>query len=100
MSNKTDKNSPEKSKVSNRRKLLVGGGIIGAGSALPTKWTNAVVNTVVLPAHAQTTDPTGGGGNATPSPAQPPQTPAPGQPPQTPAPSAPTPAPTPLAPGP
>jgi hypothetical protein len=36
------------------RKILVGGGVIGASQALPSQWTNTVVNAVMLPAHAQT----------------------------------------------
>jgi hypothetical protein len=36
------------------RKILVGGGVIGASQALPNQWTNTVVNAVMLPAHAQT----------------------------------------------
>ncbi len=35
------------------RKILVGGGVIGASQVLPSKWTNAVVQSVVVPAHAQ-----------------------------------------------
>ena len=42
----------------NRRKLLksiaAGGGAIVAGKSLPDKWTAPVVDTVLLPAHAQT----------------------------------------------
>ncbi len=43
-----------------RRKLLksitLGSGTLLAGSSLPEHWTKPVVNTVLLPAHAQTTD--------------------------------------------
>ncbi len=38
------------------KKLLVGGGAaVAASHALPTKWTKPVVDSVILPAHAQTT---------------------------------------------
>lgn len=36
------------------RKILVGGGVIGVSQVLPSKWTNAVIQSVVVPAHAQT----------------------------------------------
>ena len=41
-------------KINNRRKVLLGltGGIAGA-SQLPTKWTKPIVDSVVLPVHAQ-----------------------------------------------
>ncbi len=38
------------------KKLLVGGGAaVAASQTLPTKWTKPVVDSVILPAHAQTT---------------------------------------------
>ena len=37
------------------KKLLVGGGVAAVGSTLPTKWTKPVVDSIILPAHAQTT---------------------------------------------
>ena len=42
-------------RVNYRRKVLIGltGGIAGA-SQLPSKWTKPVINSVILPAHAQT----------------------------------------------
>jgi len=47
----------------NRRKVLAsiatGAGAVVAGSALPESWTKPVVNAVILPAHASTTDDTG-----------------------------------------
>ena len=50
----TDKNKT----VENRRKLLksvaAGGGAIIAGKTLPEKWTRPAVDSVMLPAHAQT----------------------------------------------
>ena len=53
----TDKKSGE-----SRRKLLksiaTGSGVIVAGKSLPENWTKPVVDTVMLPAHAQTTTPT------------------------------------------
>ena len=36
------------------RKLLVGGGIVGASTQLPDKWTKPLVDSVLVPAHAQT----------------------------------------------
>jgi len=64
MSNRTDKKQQ-------RRALLKGAmistGVIGAAQALPEKWLKPVINSVVLPAHGQTTDDTSllGGGNTT-----------------------------------
>ena len=50
----TDKNKT----IENRRKLLksvaAGGGAIIAGKTLPEKWTRPAVDSVMLPAHAQT----------------------------------------------
>lgn len=40
---------------SERRKLLAALGITGASAYLPTSWTKPVVESVILPAHAQTT---------------------------------------------
>lgn len=49
---------PNKSDQAERRKavrrVLVGGGIITAGSQLPSKWTKPVVETVLMAAHAGT----------------------------------------------
>lgn len=49
---------PNKSDQAERRKtvrrMLVGGGIITAGSQLPSKWTKPVVETVLMAAHAGT----------------------------------------------
>ncbi len=46
-------------KNDSRRKLLksiaVGSGAVAAGSAIPKKWSKPLVDSVVLPAHAQTT---------------------------------------------
>jgi len=40
-----------------RRKLLLGAtAVAGGAAALPTSWTKPVVDTVLLPAHAETTD--------------------------------------------
>ena len=50
----------EKQITAGRRKLLktftAGSGVVAAGSALPEAWVKPIVNQVVLPAHAQTTD--------------------------------------------
>ncbi len=47
-------------KCNQRRKLLtsavLGGSVLGATQALPEKWLKPVVSSVVLPAHAETTD--------------------------------------------
>ena len=45
----------EDKRTNNRRKVLLGltGGIAGA-SQLPSKWTKPVIDSVILPAHAQT----------------------------------------------
>lgn len=102
----------EQSLKNTRRRLIVGGGIIGASGSIPEKWTSSLVETVVLPAHAATTDDTGSNpGTPTPSPSpapsptptlapttsapvtmapvSPPMTEAPVSPPMTPAPGAP-----------
>ncbi len=53
MSNKNTKNEQ-------RRKLLksaaIGGGIVGASGLRPEKWAKPIVNSVILPTHASTTD--------------------------------------------
>ena len=41
-----------KSRNKQRRKLLLGGGVIGAGS-LTASWTKPAILSVVLPAHAR-----------------------------------------------
>ena len=61
MSNKSDddkKNLNEKR--DSVRKLLVGGGVVGASQMLPSKWGKTVVDSVVLPAHAQMSPGPGG----------------------------------------
>jgi hypothetical protein len=49
-----------------RRKLLktiaAGGGVVVAGKSLPDSWTRPVVDSVMLPAHAQTSPGSGTGG--------------------------------------
>lgn len=49
-----------------RRKLLksfaAGSGAVVAGKSIPGSWTKPVINAVMLPAHASTTDDTGSGG--------------------------------------
>ncbi|MFT5112664.1 MAG: hypothetical protein ACI8P9_001991 [Parasphingorhabdus sp.] len=37
------------------KQILAGGGVIAGGTAIPKQWSRAVVESVVLPAHAQTT---------------------------------------------
>jgi len=54
MSNENDNSLNNKPRRESMRKLLVGGGVIGASQVLPDKWTGAVVNSVIVPAHAQT----------------------------------------------
>ena len=48
-------------KQGSRRKLLksvaVGGGAVAAGKMLPEQWARPVVDSVMLPSHAQTSDP-------------------------------------------
>jgi len=57
MTDKTDKTDKKKT-VENRRKLLktvaAGSGAIIAGKTLPENWTRPAVDSVILPAHAQT----------------------------------------------
>lgn len=36
------------------KKILVSGGVVTAGSALPERWQKPVMDAVTLPAHAQT----------------------------------------------
>ena len=59
----TDKKSND-----SRRKLLksiaAGSGAVVAGKALPESWSKPIVDSVVLPAHAETTDDTDPGGPA------------------------------------
>ena len=40
----------------NRRKLLGSLAVVGGVSAMPSTWVKPVINSVVLPAHAQTSD--------------------------------------------
>ena len=40
----------------NRRKLLGSLAVVGGVSALPTSWVKPVINSVILPAHAQTSE--------------------------------------------
>ena len=46
----------------NRRKLIhsiaLGGGVIIAGKSIPNSWTKPIIQSVILPAHAQTSEPT------------------------------------------
>ncbi len=42
-----------KNRRSSLKRILVGGGIISAGSQVPDKWVRPVVDSVMLPAHAQ-----------------------------------------------
>jgi len=55
ISNSVDEqtNSSEKRRDALRR-ILVGGGVVSAGSIVPETWTSTVLKSVVLPAHAQT----------------------------------------------
>ena len=39
------------------RKILAGTGVVAGAKALPEKWTKPVVNSIIVPAHAQTTGP-------------------------------------------
>ena len=48
----------EKSNEGRRRlikKLAIGGGVATTASSMPTKWVKPVLDSVILPAHAQTT---------------------------------------------
>lgn len=55
-------------KQNSRRKILkqtlAGGAVISAGVA-SSKWSKPVIDSVVLPAHAQTSEPGGGSGGST-----------------------------------
>ena len=55
------------SKRKSRRRMLTGGGIIGAG-AVSGAWTKPALNSVILPAHAVTSEVEGEGGMMTPAP--------------------------------
>ncbi len=61
----------EQHKDKNRRRLalkaLGGGGVLAAGNALPRNWAKPVVDVVVLPVHASTTDDTGAEGEGQPT---------------------------------
>ena len=57
--------SPEESREPDQRRealrrVLVGGGVISSAALIPEKWTNTVLESVVLPAHAQTSGITSG----------------------------------------
>lgn len=55
--------SEKKSRNNQRRKVLktvvIGSGVLGAGQFTTGKWVKPVVDSVMLPAHAETTDDTG-----------------------------------------
>ena len=57
-----NRKQPMNNRKSNRRKLLksiaAGGGAVVAGKSLPESWTKPVVDSVLLPVHAATTDDT------------------------------------------
>lgn len=57
MTNK-DPESPNRRDTARRRilkRLVAGGGIIATGRMMPDDWHKPVVESVILPAHAQTT---------------------------------------------
>ncbi len=57
--NTKQNNTVEESVSSTRRNIIrSAGGLFVAGAALPTSWTKPVVDSVLLPAHAQTSAPT------------------------------------------
>ncbi len=68
------KHSIKSDSKNSRRKLIksaaIGTGALGAASVAPSNWVKPVINSVAIPAHAQTTDDSasGGGGNTTPAP--------------------------------
>jgi len=45
------------SKASGRRKLLKAGGVVATSALIPEKWQKPVVDSVILPTHAQTSTP-------------------------------------------
>lgn len=49
----TDSDDLQGDRRANLRRLLVGGGVIGSSAIVPDKWSKAVVESVMLPAHAQ-----------------------------------------------
>ncbi len=68
---------PEQELLNTRRKalgkILVAGGVIAGAHLIPSKWASPVVNSIIVPAHAQTSGPV-----TTPAPGTPaPTTPAP-----------------------
>lgn len=52
--------------IENRRKavraIVLGGGAVTGAKSLPSEWSAPLVNSVVLPAHAETTDESGSSG--------------------------------------
>lgn len=54
MSNEKNNNTDNPQRRNSIRKLLVGGGVIGASQVLPDSWTKTAVNSIILPSHAQT----------------------------------------------
>jgi len=53
-SQRGDNNNTQKNTSDKRRKMLVGGGVMSTGALLPETWKGPVFNSIVLPAHAQT----------------------------------------------
>ena len=52
----------------NRRKLLGSLAVVGGVSAMPSNWVKPVINSVILPAHAQTSEPLSSASTSTPIP--------------------------------
>lgn len=59
-SNKKPENIIKDSSIESRRKLIkstiIGTGLVGSASAIPSKWAKPVIDSVILPSHALTTD--------------------------------------------
>lgn len=66
-SQKTEKSMSRRKAV---RAIVIGGGVVTGAKGLPSEWAAPVVNSVILPSHAATTDDTdsGAGGNTTAAP--------------------------------
>ena len=53
------KGSPIETKRKLIKSAILGTGVVGSASAMPSKWTKPVIDSVILPSHAETTDDSG-----------------------------------------
>ncbi|MCP3850972.1 MAG: hypothetical protein GY694_12150 [Gammaproteobacteria bacterium] len=62
-SNNNPEHIAKDSSIKTRRKLIktavIGTGVLSSAGAIPRKWSKPVIDSVILPSHAQTTDGSG-----------------------------------------